>query len=194
MKESKRMIYAIFIAIIVVCGILYVILIGTDEQKKAMIVKADEVDVPQKNTTVEVVTLDIYVQICGAVKSEGIYSVPEGTRIFEIIKLAGGLTDAAATEVVNQARVAKDGEMILFPTKEEVISGTYAMEGTNALINLNLATKEQLMTLPGVGEAKALSIINYRETNNGFEGIEQIMKVDGIKESMFNKIKDLITV
>ena len=81
---------------------------------------------------------------------------------------------------------------VLSETKQEMTADT---EDTgNALVNLNTASKEELMTLPGVGESKALKIITYREENGGFNAIEDIMNITGIKEKMFDKIKDHITV
>lgn len=189
MQEKKKLIYAIFIAIIVVCGMLYVILIRTDKNVDAEVIPAAVLPTNEANSATE-----IFVQICGAIKQEGVYQVPKGTRIYQIIELAGGLTKDAATEVVNQAREAQDGEMIVFPTIQAVENGTYVVDGENTLVHINAATIEQLMTLPGVGEAKAKSIIAFREINKGFKTIEEIMKVDGIKQSMFNKIKELITL
>ena len=65
---------------------------------------------------------------------------------------------------------------------------------TNNLININKASKEELMTLTGIGESKAIAIIKYREDNNGFKDISEIMNVSGIGEALYNKIKDSITV
>lgn len=62
------------------------------------------------------------------------------------------------------------------------------------LIDINTASKEELMTLSGVGEAKATAIIEYREANGGFKDITDIMQVSGIKEGSYNKFKDKITV
>lgn len=66
--------------------------------------------------------------------------------------------------------------------------------GTTSIISLNEATKEQLMTLTGIGESKALLIIEYRESHNGFQTIEEIKNIKGIGDSIFEEIKDRITV
>ncbi|MBC7960437.1 MAG: helix-hairpin-helix domain-containing protein [Vallitaleaceae bacterium] len=197
MKENKKLIYAIFVAIIVVCGIIYVLVIGKDQEVAAIkgpgeqpVEPASEKESQVPETAVE----EIYVQLCGAVVREGVYQVKKGTRVFEVVALAGGLTEDAAVETINQARAGQDGEMIYIPTIEAVENGVYPAAGTNATIYLNTATKDELMELPGVGEAKALSIIAYREKNGGFKAIEEIMMVNGIKQSMFDLIKDLITL
>lgn len=193
MQENKKL-YAIFIAVIVVCGILYVLIRRSDEQAETIIGMTPEANIPLTTQDDHLVSVDIFVQLCGAVARQGVYQVPKGTRVFEVIEKAGGLTDFAAVGVVNQAREAQDGEMIFFPTIEAVETGTYVQSEIVSLIPINTASKDELMTLPGIGEAKAASIMAYRETNNGFKSIEEIMEVDGIKDSMYNKIKALITL
>lgn len=145
----------------------------------------------------------IYVYICGAVNKPNVYKVKEGTRVFEVVKLAGGLTQDADANYINQSEVLKDEQYLYFPTKKEIkkeytiANSAKQIQKTREkiiLINLNTATKEQLMELRGIGESKALDIINYREKNSGFKKIEEIMNIQGIKQAVFNKIKDFITV
>lgn len=146
----------------------------------------------------------IYVQILGAVKNPGVYEVPEGSRLFQVLEQAGGFTKNACVKSVNQAEVVTDEQQIYVYTEDEMEqlqsgegtlpaseTGTASQEGK---VNLNTAGKEQLMTLPGIGEAKANSIIEYREKVGKFSSIEDIMKVEGIKEGVYNKIKEQITV
>lgn len=142
-----------------------------------------------------------YVYICGAVAKPGVYAVPSHARVYEVISLAGGLLAEAGEQAVNQAREVVDGEMIRVPTKEELIAGeaeqSFGDEGTEAqdgLIDINRADAAELMTLPGIGASKADSIISYREENGGFSSIEDIMNVEGIKEGVFNRIKEHIKV
>ncbi len=142
-----------------------------------------------------------YVYICGAVAKPGVYAVPSHARVYEVISLAGGLLAEAGEQAVNQAREVVDGEMIRVPTKEELIAGepeqSFGDEGTEAqdgLVNINRADAAELMTLPGIGASKADSIISYREENGGFSSIEDIMNVEGIKEGVFNRIKEHIKV
>ena len=143
---------------------------------------------------------NVYVYVCGAVNAPGVYELKEGARVYEAIQLAGGLTEAAAADAVNQARIVTDGEQIRVPTVEEAQSRGAGVagevtEGTeNNKININTAGKEELMTLTGIGEAKAESIMDYREKNGSFTSIEELMQIEGIKEGVFNKIKDDITI
>ena len=134
---------------------------------------------------------DIYVYVCGAVEREGVYRLPAGSRIYEAIEMAGGFCEDAATSGVNQAEVLQDEARVYVPTYAEVISEDAQSDGK---LNLNKATKEELMTLPGVGASRAESIIQYRNENGGFKSIEEIMLISGIKEGLFEKIKDFIKV
>lgn len=142
----------------------------------------------------------VYVYVCGAVNAPGVYELKSGARVFEAIQLAGGLTGEAAPEAVNQARTVSDGEQIRVPTAQEAEEqgagvGETVIEGSdNRKVNINTAGKEELMTLTGIGESKAQSILDYREENGKFGNIEELMQIQGIKEGVFNKIKDDITV
>ena len=147
----------------------------------------------------------VYVYICGEVVAPGVYELSEDSRIYEAVDAAGGFTENAARESVNLASKVSDGMQITIYNKEEAASlpagsgsavGNAGQGGTSGsgLVNLNTATKEELMTLKGIGEAKAEDIIRYREKSGGFKKIEDIMKISGIKEAGFQKIKDNITV
>lgn len=133
----------------------------------------------------------IFVYVCGAVECEGVYELPEGSRVYEAIAAAGGFREDAAVTEINQAEVLKDEVQIYVPTEEEVKKGQASKDGK---INLNTATKAELMTLSGIGETKADSIIRYREEHGKFQSIEDIKNIDGIKDGLFERIKNSITV
>lgn len=152
---------------------------------------------------------EIQVYVCGAVASPGVYVLPEGSRVYEAVEMAGGLLESADPKALNQARPLADGEQITVLTVEEVQNGETAEQGAggsvsggdgtsagsgNGKVNINTADEDELMTLSGIGESRAKAIIAYREENGKFESIEDIMKIDGIKEKMFEKIRDSITV
>lgn len=160
----------------------------------------------------------IFVHVCGAVRREGVYELSPDARVVDAIRAAGGCTKKAASYGINQAEALKDGVQVYVPTKAElkketngadrVLSsigvegvrtglssqGMNSGEGVDALININLATKEELMKLNGVGEAKAELIITYRQAKGGFRDIKDIMKIKGIKQKFFDKIKDKICI
>lgn len=148
-----------------------------------------------------------YVHICGEVEHPGVYEMEAGERIYHVVERAGGYTQAAAADYLNLAEPVVDGMKLVVPDKSELAGAKdlYGLPGINleqssqgavetGKINLNAATKEQLMTLRGIGEARAGDIIRYRETHGNFSSIEDIMKVSGIKDAAFQKIKDSITV
>ena len=132
-----------------------------------------------------------YVYICGAVVNPGVYEMKPGERIFRAVELAGGFTEDAAPEKVNQALPVEDGLSIVVPTIEEAQA---ASERTSGLVNINTASRAELCTLKGIGETRADAIIAYRDKKGGFSKIEDIMLVTGIGESSFNKFKDNIIV
>ena len=158
-----------------------------------------ESDVTEPESSQNQMMKNICVYVCGHVQTPGVYTLPEGSRIYDAFVLAGGFTESAATEYWNQARVLADGEMIYVPSKEEVKDRRFDDEDTGKTsksdkININTASKEELMTLPGIGETKALSILAYRQENGPFSSLEELKKVEGIKEAVFSKIKVYIEI
>lgn len=143
----------------------------------------------------------ICVFVCGQVTEPGVYELPEGSRIYQAVAAAGGFLDTAAADWLNQAEPIQDGQKIYVPTLEEAgtmtteqgASGTSG-EGTDGRVNLNTASREELMTLTGIGEKKADAIIQYRESQGGFQSVDELMQVEGIKEATYNKIKDRIAI
>ena len=139
--------------------------------------------------------IKIYVHICGEVNNPGVYELAEGSRIFEAVEAAGGFTEEAAQASLNLAQVISDEEQIVILTQEEAAEkARLEREQAAGIVNLNTASKEQLMTLTGIGESRAEDILRYRQESGGFQAIEEIMNVPGIKESAYLKIKDSITV
>ena len=156
----------------------------------------------------------VIVDIKGMVNSPGVYEVENGKRVNDVINMAGGLTEEADTSNINLAKIVTDEMTIIIYTKEEVLEKykkevcicdcpyiennscieETSSERTSSLININIASKEELMNLSGLGETKAKSIIEYREKNGNFKNIESIKEVPGIGEAIFEKIKDYITV
>lgn len=140
---------------------------------------------------------DIYVHICGAVINPGVYQVPAGTRVYQALELAGGSSDDAYLSGINLADKLADGQKVYIPAEGENAEGILSIDSggvQSVMININTASEAELMTLPGIGQSRAKDIINYRVKNGLFESINDIMKVSGIKEAAFEKIKDLIKV
>lgn len=158
-----------------------------EEQQPLALEPVEEEETLQSEEQAE----SIFVHVCGAVQNEGVYELPAGSRVYEAIEEAGGFREDAATTEVNQAQVLEDASKLYVPTVAEVLD-SQSKQGSK--VNINKASKEELMTLPGVGESKAESIIRYREDQGAFQSIEDIMQISGIKEALYEKIKDLIKV
>ena len=133
--------------------------------------------------------------VCGSVVTPGVYELPAGSRVYEAVALAGGMTDEAAQTAVNQAELLADGQMIEIPTKEEQQAQADAEKArSDGLVNINTAGLEELQTLPGIGESKARSIIAYREKNGTFKATEDIKNVDGIGDGIYAKLEGCMKV
>lgn len=135
-----------------------------------------------------------FVYVCGEVENPGVYEVATGSRIFEAVSLAGGLTADADVDAVNQAEVVSDQQMIRIPVIGEEPSEAAEAAVSDGKINLNTATREELMTLPGIGESKAASILSYREEHGSFSDITDLMNIPGIKDGVFSKLKEKVKV
>ena len=160
----------------------------------------------------------IYVDIGGAVCNPGVYQVPSGTRLFQVIEKAGGLKESAATDSINQAEAVSDGQKIIIGSLDksspyyigvtgyvgsssfdneasasgENPSGAVRMTQQGMLININRATSEELQMIPGIGPSTAQKIIDYREEHGIFQSPEDIKKISGIGEKTYDNLKDYI--
>ena len=153
------------------------------------------------------------VYIVGQVNRPGIYQMKEGMFLYQLVEMAGGLTQDAAEEYINLAYKISNNVMIRIPSRQEVLAGETGGVAKDLLpadadgfinnpgetqesikININTANETQLDSLPGIGIATAKLIVDYRNKNGSFKVIEDIMKIPGIKQSKFNKIKDQIIV
>ena len=212
MKKTKKHYIYFGIVLILAIGLLSInTLYNPKEELNNNISLVDTVEeVPTKSEG------DFYVDIKGSVKKPGVYKVKENMIVNDLIKLAGGLSKNAYTKNINLAAKLTDGMVVYVYSKNEVTTTTNKVEiitnspsveysnetipstssnssNQSSLVNINIATKEQLMTVSGIGESKAIAIIDYRKTNK-FNKIEDIMNVSGIGESLFAKIKSYITV
>ena len=129
----------------------------------------------------------LFVHICGAVSSPGVYSLPLGSRINDAVMLAGGFDSEADCEAVNLVELLEDGQQIRIPFigEENYNIGT-------GLIDINSADKDMLCQIPGIGESRAEAIIKYRESIGGFQSPEELMQVPGIKEGIYARVSSYI--
>lgn len=180
MQDKKRLIKILIIILI----ILLAVAMRINEHNKNKIIVS-------KSVQTEVEDSFIYVDVDGAVVNPGVYKLKKGSRVFEAIKKAGGLTDDADTTSLNQAKFVEDGEKISIPISNDDLLNFNSSD--SKLININTADKTRLMELNGVGDAIADRIIEYRNKSR-FSSIEDIKNVKGIGDATFEKIKNQITV
>ncbi len=134
----------------------------------------------------------LIVHVSGSVKRSGVYQLEKDKRIIDAIEKAGGLLEGADPDALNLAEKIKDGMKIYVPKKGEKPTAAADLK-SQSYIDLNLATKEELMTLPGVGEKTADKIIAYREAQP-FEKVDDLLKVSGFGKKKMEALKGLIAV
>ena len=191
----------------------------TDQNRKAE-PSAGSTDRTELSDASSEETKTLVVHICGAVSAPGVYELPAGSRIIDAVEAGGGFLPEADEACCNLAEEIVDGCQIYIMTRTEGcadgqtekkagiqtspdsdmqttdrnVRSNSATALENGLVNLNTADVAALMTLPGIGESRAKAIISYREQHGAFAQIEDIMKISGIKQAAFSKIKDKITV
>ena len=192
---------------------------NTDQNRKAE-TSAGSTDRTELSDASSEEAKTLVVHICGAVSAPGVYELPAGSRIIDAVEAGGGFLPEAEEACCNLAEEIVDGCQIYIMTKSEScadgqtekkagiqtspdsdmqttdrnVRSNSAPALENGLVNLNTADVAALMTLPGIGESRAKAIISYREQQGAFTKIEDIMKISGIKQAAFSKIKDKITV
>ena len=219
-RYRKQIIICSLTAIIslVIIGLVFCYLSNNEEiiEEKSMPMKKVKKETSTKEE--QLVSVDIK----GEVIAPGIYTMSNNSRVIDVIDKAGGLTENADTTVINLSKKISDEMVIIIYSKEQVkkfeetkkieqevqnkcqsptdnsLHNDACIESnnsiTNSKININTATKEELMTLTGIGESKAKDIITYREKNGSFKSIEEIKNVSGIGENVYASIKENITV
>ena len=217
---KKTLVYPVAFFLLVAVSLVYKYILN--DRASGMVIKKEETvaseEIPESNETsieTELRTCQIY--ICGAVNEPGVLEMPCGSILNDAVQLAGGLREDAPAERINLVYELNENISVYIPTKEELESGiscdpliirttdneytwgtaaqdaVQVQEETSGLVNINTATRDQLMTLPGIGEATADAIIAYRE-ETPFTSTQDITNVSGIGESKYNRIKDLICV
>ena len=211
MRRLRNIAPALLIILVLSCGCAGrddVTFDLSDEQSTESVpVKEESVSSEKSGNTDD----PLCVYVCGHVISPGVYQLIGGSRVCDAITAAGGPSEDADAQMLNQAAAVTDGMRIYVPSKKET-EGMDRSEQTDSAfqsgnpgagqkggnqsgrVNLNTATKEQLMTLSGIGESKAQSILDYRQENGAFSKTEDIMNIPGIKQGVYDKIKDHISV
>lgn len=140
----------------------------------------------------------VYVDLKGAVKQPGMYELEEGRRVYDVIELAGGILEHADENQINYALRLEDEMIIYIPyigeNMEEITPTTTEGSTSDGKIRINQATESELITLPGIGAAKAAAIIQYREEHGPFQEVEDLLNISGIGQKTLERFVDMITV
>ena len=195
-KQHKTLVVCIVLGIILIIYKMY-----TSQEEFIDINNNENIQIKEEKKEEEAVVI---VHITGEVKNPGLKKLKDGSRIEDAINAAGGLTEEADLTNINLAQILEDGTKIKIPNikntekedeqiTEEILINSNSNKPSK-LININTATKNELESLPGIGESIATQIIEYRAKNGRFKKIEEIKNVTGIGESKYNKIKDYIKI
>lgn len=202
--SNKELIKKAALPLTVVAALLFFWITGGDSKGELSVKESEEQSAKQEevkegddfDSEEAGEAADIYVDISGCVKNPGVYKVEPGTRIFQVIERAGGLTDGADTESVNRAEEVADGQKIVIrhmeaSSEEESIINSDKSSGK---VNINTADMLELQSVPGIGPATAQKIIEYREHNGKFKSVEDILNVSGIGDKTLENMRPYITV
>lgn len=216
--KKQKIIVAIILFMVIICIIYYFytkdnIAFSADEE---IFIENNVEEKIEETEEVNQTSNKIIIHISGAVNKEGIVELEENSRIADAVEKAGGLKENADINKINLAFKLEDGMKVYIPSIEErkneininnqideeqtskyITSASELNEDTNQntdKVNINTANQTELETLPGIGPATALKIINYRKEKGKFKSIEDIKEVSGIGDTKYEKIKDLICV
>lgn len=142
-------------------------------------------------------TRTVVVHVVGAVRRPGLYELPEGSRVDDAIRKAGGARGRADLGLVNLAAPVADGQQILVPRQASIGAPPVevgAAQAPSGPVSLNSATLEQLDELPGIGPVTAEKILAYREEHGAFQSIDELDAVPGIGPARLEELRQLVTL
>ncbi len=201
-ENKKNKIKIVAVPVLVIAAVLFFWLnSGSDEIKidegNSSAIEEDGVFQQEVNSTQS----HLYVDIGGEVMKPGVYEVSDGTRLFEVIDKAGGLTEDADIDGINRAETVQDGQKIMIgrhgenpDENRDSYSANNVTDSGEGKVNINTADAAALQTIPGIGPSKADRIIEYRESEGKFNEIDDIKNISGIGNKTFESIKVYITV
>lgn len=201
-ENKKNKIKIVAVPVLVIAAVLFFWLnSGSDEIKidegNSSAIEEDGVSQQEVNSTQS----HLYVDIGGEVMKPGVYEVSDGTRLFEVIDKAGGLTEDADIDGINRAETVQDGQKIMIgrhgenpDENRDSYSANNVTDSGEDKVNINTADAAALQTIPGIGPSKADRIIEYRESEGKFNEIDDIKNISGIGNKTFESIKEYITV
>jgi competence protein ComEA len=184
--EKVKSYWKIVVGILIVCIVIAFSFINHEDEATMPII-------PSAKNEVEIEY--IYVDVKGEVRYPGVYKVVKETRLFQVIQQAGGLTSYADDLAINLSMKLYDQTVVYIPHVDENFASVHEEGGIHlTVVNINQASLEELMSLPGIGEVTAQEIIDYRNQEGGFSTIEDLMNVPGIGEATFERLKERISI
>ena len=185
---NRRMFLFVFVFVMTIGAILISL-----NSAKPYESTSESVTIEEPSSSIE--EPSVFVHVVGEVEKPGIYIVATRARVFDAIIAAGGFTKSADQSTVNLAREVSDGEqVVVMAAGAQSGSATAQTSAQAALISLNRASQLELEALPGVGPTLAGRMIDWRTANGGFKKKEDLLKVSGIGNKMFDGMKDLVTL
>lgn len=201
--KKPYLIKVTIIALVIIVA-FFVTMCG-DEEGNGIIIESNDSLEKTEEIAKEILEV-IVVDVGGAVNMPGVIELPQGSRVYEAIEKAGGITKEGDLSQINQAILLNDGDKLYVPNFQELKEkapssynssnvGIVSNESkANGKININTASQEQLETISGVGPVTAGKIIEYRRVNGDFHAIENIIEVPGIGEKTFETLKNSICI
>lgn len=212
-RSVKKLIWILGGISVLLGSVIYVLYKNSQSNKEEVvdIFKEENEDKEIEENNKKEETSKVVVDIKGMVTNPGVYEVDSTMRVNDVIQLAGGLIEGADTSLINLAKIVTDEMTIIIYSNEEVqekykeevcvcdcplIENDACVDNGEGdhLININTCTLDELMEINGIGKTKAEAILEYRESNGDFNSIDDIKKVDGIGDALFEKIKAYIKV
>lgn len=209
--DYKKLIFPTIILLLFIGSFVFLLTLIKNNEKRIDGFKQSNINIEKDNNNLE----DIYVDVKGSVVNPGVYKLKNNSRVVDAISASGGLNEDANTRFINLSKILYDGDVIVIYSKKEIEEAKksnivyvetpcvceevkndacYLEENNTNKININTSSIDELKKLDGIGDAKAKAIIDYRSKNGLFKKIEDLLNVSGISESVYNKIKENITI
>lgn len=187
----------LLIGVVAVCGGLYFLFAAMNKPQSEP-EPYELVETKLSSSTKENTPVKIVVDLKGFVVKPGIYTLDTGSRMHELIQMAGGFQKNANEKQINLAEELSDQQLVYVPSFDEEVtalpSGSGSLEKKQEKLNINTATLEELQTLSGIGLKKAQAIIEYREENGSFKTVDGLKEIAGIGEKTVEKLRDSIKI
>jgi competence protein ComEA len=195
--EPVRLVVGVVVAVIVVVVVLVVIggrgASGAQTSSSASSRSPGDVSILPPATT-STTSVDSWVDVTGAVAHPGVYRLPSGARATDAVAVAGGPSSEGDLESINLAARVTDGQRIYVPRRGEAVPADPAATASDARIDLNTATADQLDTLPGVGPATAKAIIDWRQQHGRFQTVDDLLHIRGLGRSRVDALRPKVVV